>query len=220
MGMKVLQANIHHRRSGTTNLTKKFLDEDFHLALIQESWLVRGKIRGLKGTKGKLLYNLNSEARACILIDKDIKVLPLTDFIHRDLTAVKVRLNIEGRDREIVFCLVYLPYEEKAPPDQTLHKLLQFCAENSLQVVLGLDCNAHHTVWGSTDTNKRGECLLKFILNYNLDILNKGNDPTFITSNRSEVIDITIATPAISKNITKWKVDGRPSGSDHQNIHF
>ncbi|XP_042910805.1 uncharacterized protein [Parasteatoda tepidariorum] len=51
-------------------------------------------------------------------------------------------------------------------------------------------------------------------------ILNKGNDPTFITSNRSEVIDITIATPAISKNITKWKVDGRPSDSDHQNIHF
>lgn len=33
-----LQANIHHSRSGATNLSKKFLAEDFHLALIQELW--------------------------------------------------------------------------------------------------------------------------------------------------------------------------------------
>ena len=220
MGVKVLQVNIHHSRSGSTNLTKKFLDEDIHLALIQEPWLVRGRISGLKGTKGKLIFDLKSQARTCVLVNKDLEILPLTEFIQRDLTAVKVKLNIEGRDREIVFGSVYLPYEEKAPPDQSLHKLLQFCEENNLQVVLGLDCNAHHVVWGSTDTNKRGECLLEFILKYNLDILNKGNDPTFITSNRSEVIDITIATTLISKNITNWKVDGRPSGSDHQNIHF
>lgn len=220
MVVKVLQANIHHSRSGTTNLSRKFLAEEIHLALIQEPWLVRGRISGLKGTKGKLIYDLKSDARTCILLDKNIEVLPLTEFIHRDLTAVKVKLNIEGSDREIVIGSVYLPYEEKAPPDQTLHNLVNFCAENNLQAVLGLDCNAHHVVWGSTDTNKRGECLLEFILKYNLEIINMGNDPTFITSNRSEVIDITLATSLISKNIKKWRVDGRPSGSDHQNIHF
>ena len=218
--VKVLQANIHHSRSGTTNLSRKFLAGDIHLALIQEPWLVRGRISGLKGTKGKLIYDYNSNARTCILTDKNINVLPLNEFINRDLTAVKVKLNIEGRDREVVFGSVYLPYEEKTPPDQSLHKLLQFCAGNKLQAVLGLDCNAHHVVWGSSDTNKRGECLLEFILNYNLDILNRGNDPTFITSNRSEVIDITVSTQLISKNIKNWRVDGRPSGSDHQNIHF
>jgi len=216
----VVQANLHHSRSGTTNLSRNFLTEDIHLALIQEPWLVRGRISGLKGTKGKLIYDINNNTRTCILLDKNIEVLPLTEFIHRDLTAVKVRLNIEGRDREIVFASVYLPYEEKTPPDHSLHKLMKFCAENNLQAVLGLDCNAHHVVWGSSDTNKRGECLLEFILNYNLEILNEGNEPTFITSNRSEVIDITIATPLISKNIKNWRVDGRPSGSDHQNIRF
>lgn len=88
---------------------------------------------------------------------------------------------------------------------------MQFCAENKLQAVLGLDCNAHHEIWDGTDTNKKGEWHLEFILNYNLDILNVGNEPTFITSNRWEVIDITIATSLISKNIKKWNVESRPS---------
>ena len=220
MVIKILEANIHHSRSGTINLSRKFLTENIHLALIQEPWLIRGKINGLRGTKGRLIYDINNNARTCILIDKEIEAFPLNEFIHKDLTAIKIKLYIDGGIREIVVGSVYLPYEEKNPPNQCLHGLMQFCIENNLQVVLGLDCNAHHAVWGSTDTNKRGECLLEFILRYNLDILNIGNNPTFITSNRSEVIDITIATQQIRKNIKKWRVDGRPSGSDHQNIHF
>lgn len=54
------------------------------------------------------------------------------------------------------------------------------------------DANAHHTHWGSTDANERGEYLLNFILHCCLLICNKGNERTFVTRTRSEALDITL----------------------------
>jgi hypothetical protein len=49
-------------------------------------------------------------------------------------------------------------------------------------------------VWGSTNTNQRGESLLGFIMANNLTIANQGNKLTFITAVRKEVLDVTITT--------------------------
>jgi len=42
--------------------------------------------------------------------------------------------------------------------------------------------------------NNRGESLFNYIMANGLDIMNRCNRPTFVTTNRQEVIDITIAT--------------------------
>jgi hypothetical protein len=55
---------------------------------------------------------------------------------------------------------------------------------------MGCDDNTHHTVWGSTNTNQRGESLLGLMAN-NLTIANQGNKPTFVTAVRKEVLDVT-----------------------------
>ena len=85
---------------------------------------------------------------------------------------------------------------------------------------MGGDVNAHHTVWGSTDTNSRGEKLLEFIASTSMDIMNRGNSPTFVTKNRSEVLDITLATQNISNRISQWHVSNEDSLSDHREINF
>jgi hypothetical protein len=53
-----------------------------------------------------------------------------------------------------------------------------------------------------------------------LNIMNKGNRPTFLTSNRQEVIDITIATFYAGNFIKDWHVTGEVSCSDHRYIRF
>ena len=53
-------------------------------------------------------------------------------------------------------------------------------------------CDAHHTVSDTTDNNKHGDELLENILMHNLCLLNQGNEPTLITINKSEVIDISV----------------------------
>ena len=45
--------------------------------------------------------------------------------------------------------------------------------ENGRELVTGADANAHHSVWGSTDINKRGELLFDYILSTNIYKQNK-----------------------------------------------
>jgi hypothetical protein len=49
-----------------------------------------------------------------------------------------------------------------------------------------------------------------------LDIMNKGNRPTFVTSNRQEIIDITIATFYAGNFIKGWHVTEEVSCLDHR----
>jgi hypothetical protein len=46
---------------------------------------------------------------------------------------------------------------------------------------------------GCTGINPRVN-LLEYLVSANLNILNKGNKPTFVVSNRQEVIDLTLGT--------------------------
>ena len=86
--------------------------------------------------------------------------------------------------------------------------------------MLGCDTNAHHLAWGSSDTNNRGEKHLQFFSTTNLDFLNIGCKPTFQTSNREEVIDITLVSRNMGNAITGWKVSDKISMSDHNHIVF
>jgi len=68
------------------------------------------------------------------------------------------------------------------------------------------DANSHHTCWGSSDTNSRGNALLDYLVTTKLDILNAGVKPTFVTAGRQEVIDISLATADIVTDVISWRV--------------
>jgi hypothetical protein len=75
-------------------------------------------------------------------------------------------------------------------------------------------------LWGSTGTNPRGKILMEYLVGSNLNILNRGNEPTFVVRNRKEVIDLTLGTNNIEERVTNWHVSDDPSLSDHRYICF
>jgi hypothetical protein len=89
-----------------------------------------------------------------------------------------------------------------------------------LQLIAGCDASAHHIIWGSTDINPKGECLMDYLVSTNLNILNKGNKPTFVISDRKEVIDLTLGTDKIGDLVTNWHVSDEISMSDHRYVVF
>jgi hypothetical protein len=94
------------------------------------------------------------------------------------------------------------------------------CRAQGTHLIIGCDANSHHTSWGSTNINNRGESLFNYIMANGLDIMNRGNRPTFVTINRQEVIDITIATFYAGNLIKDWHVTEEVSCSDHRYIRF
>ncbi|XP_050340320.1 uncharacterized protein LOC126766612, partial [Bactrocera neohumeralis] len=73
---------------------------------------------------------------------------------------------------------------------------------------LGCDANAHHTEWGSTDCNERGEALLEFVISKNMSLENVGSEPTFVTNVCKEVLDITLGNDVmigLVSHLRGWK---------------
>ena len=93
-----------------------------------------------------------------------------------------------------------------------------YCENENLYLVVGCDYNAHHSAWGSTNCNRRGEALMEFLHSSNLEILNQGNESTFCSGGRFEVTDITLESLRFLESIINWEVLIEPSLSDHRHI--
>lgn len=222
MVLKVVQANLQHSKLATANLARKFRSEAIDVALIQEPWVVKGRVAGLAESGGKLLYeNTVNTPRSCLLINKDISVLLQQEFCTRDTVTAKLKLGIPGGSRDVIICSAYFPHDSAGPPPtEEVEALIDAVERRGENLIIGADVNAHHVAWGSTNCNTRGEHLLEFIAATRLVILNEGNSPTFITRVRREVLDATFCTPYLANFIKGWRVDGEPSLADHQHIRF
>ncbi|KAH8368567.1 hypothetical protein KR200_006474, partial [Drosophila serrata] len=119
----------------------------------------------------------------------------------------------------------YMAHDEPAPPEPVV-KLLQWAEVTKTTLVLGCDANARHTLWGSSETNERGESLFDNIICRNVTICNKGNTPTFIfpsTENFQgweEVLDLTLLIEQNKYRVENWRVSTEHSFSDHRYIFF
>ena len=61
---------------------------------------------------------------------------------------------------------------------------------------------------------------MEFLGSSNLEILNRGNEPTFSNAARQEVLDITLGSDGLLDSIADWEVSLEPSLSDHRHILF
>lgn len=177
-------------------------------------------IKGL--TSGELVYhtNMTDRPRAALMLSKNTHYIPLTNLMSKDIASALIRVDTQqGGIMQFVAASVYLDYNALEIPNK-LKELVNYCKSQNLQLIIGADANAHHTLWGSSDTNLRGEELLEFISSSELVILNQGNVPTFENRLRKEVLDVTLSTEFISEKIVDWRVSDEPSLSDHKQIRF
>jgi hypothetical protein len=78
----------------------------------------------------------------------------------------------------LVVCSAYLLYHsENSPPTKEFEELVRYCEDKHLYLINGCHSNAHHSVWGSTNCNDRGEAFVEFLSASNLEILNWGMNP-------------------------------------------
>jgi hypothetical protein len=134
--------------------------------------------------------------------------------------AVKIKTSCGRGLSKIFLGLAYLRCNYFEPsPSREMKKLVAGCRAEGSHLVISCDVNTHHTTWGSSSIN-RGETVFNFIMANDLDIMNKGNKPSFVTFNRQEVVDVTVATFYAGNFIEDWHVTEEVSCSDHRYIQF
>lgn len=222
--VRCLQLNAQHSRSATASLCRQLSSRHNTIGLIQEPWVVKNRVRGLGLLQGSVFaspFNGLSKPRTAIYIPKGIPAILLEQFSGADLTAVEVALQLGGKPLNIIVASCYLPSDSTSlPPSLELAGLIEHCKQKGVHCIIGCDCNSHHTLWGSNDNNSRGTALAEYLAGSPFHILNRGCEPTFVTSRGQSVIDITLATTDISKFIVNWQVSREETMSDHKAISF
>ena len=218
--LKLAQLNAHHARGATAILANLLHRRKVDVIMVQEPWIGQGQVRGFSNKFFKVIWNRGCDnPRSCIIVQKDIEFTCVSELVTRDLVTLQCHLKVGNERKTIVIASAYCD-GGKPTPSQELIQLAEYCNSKKLPLLLACDANAHHTEWGSTDTNSRGESFLEFIIKYNLEIMNIGNTPTFVTAARKEVLDITITSQNLARYIQKWQVSAEPSLSDHRIITF
>ena len=135
---------------------------------------------------------------------KGLKTQLLPNCCYKDLVVVEIEIiNGNGARKRVVVASSYLPYGEDNPlPSNRVVDLVEFCQREWLPLILGCNVNAHHKVWGTTDTNGKGEKLLEFLVSTDLKILNRGGEPTFVTVVRKEVLGLTVRSRQLAQKMT------------------
>jgi len=219
--LKVVQINLHHCKLASINIMEQATNGGQHITLIQEPYCPFGRVTGVPPGTTLHVGAVGRRIRSCVITATSIGAWTLHQFSDEDMVTVGVVVNIHGRQELLFLASVYMPYDSSTPPpSQKLHDLVEFCRRKGGRLIIGSDTNAHHTHWGSTDVNNRGEALFEFAMRTDLMVCNQGNRPTFVTQNRSEVLDVTFANLAAHAMITNWKVLDRESFSDHRQIAF
>lgn len=214
--MNILQGNLQHAKAATFILLKRIEELRTDLVLIQEPWISQqGQLCGLSAYKGMVFCCPSDEKpRAVILSQMVASALP--GYQTRDLVAVSISLP-DGKKG--VVASAYFPADESVPPKK-VRELIALCEEKKWPVLIGCDSNAHHTIWRSSNINRRGKELLDFLLENDLRICNKGGRPTFSNAVRDEVLDLTICDSVMEPLVENWMVSNEESGADHKHILF
>ena len=215
----VSQINLHRSKDAAAMLAQRMATTHTGISLIQEPWVVKGVVRGLGAGCRLVVGSSVDRPRACIAL-KGMSGVPLPRFCFRDMAAMTCVVDMEGTRTNLVVASAYFPHDVAEVPPPEVQELVEHCRARRLPLILGCDANAHHTVWGSTDINARGEDLFSFIAGSDLEVANVGNEPTFRNAIRGEVLDLTLVSFSIKDFIKEWKVSDEPSLSDHATIEF
>ena len=202
MMYQVRQLNCGKRLTCTANVNKW----KSQIALLQEP--SRGCEKELR--KYGNVYTVNN-SRSLIFIDKRIDSTMLPSFTDKDITAVMLE------KQNIIVCSLYLDIKKAAWP-KIIYDLVHHCKQQKIKLIIGADTNAHSSMWGSINTNNRGETIEQAIIRQNLFVHNDGKDYTFIGGVGNSKIDVTLSS---HPNLVQgWQVLKEPSFSDHNIIQF
>ena len=201
------QVNLHRAAQAALLLGRNMEERRQMIVLVTEPYTVNGKITSMpKGTR--CIYarpkGQDTRPRAGIVTTMDVSVTAMDSWCTRDCAVALARIG----GKQTVLVSLYLDITLEVQP-QWLDNLMQMIEAKNLPVIMGIDTNAHSTLYG-VDTNARGTAFEDFVLQYGLNVENFGNTPTFETQRGSKhiktFIDVTL-TRDLPTSVKNWRVN-------------
>ena len=211
--ISVLQLNMNKAYNAGIDLLGKINKQKSFLALLQEPYCYKGTLAAIPGRADFIPSTRTGSPRVAIFADKRLKLREITHLCTRDLAAGVCAIG----NKQTLIVSAYLDINLNIR-NEALIKILEYRQEKRLGLIIGMDSNAHSTLWGHSN-NSRGSILTELISEYGLLIRNIGKDFTYDCQLGKSVIDLTL-TCNLGAGIVDWRVSRALNFSDHNTITF
>lgn len=143
----------------------------------------------------------------------------VTIYIRKNIDAQKILLNTTleavavsiSAPKKINICNVYIAPNQEFTSQDIIRLINQI---PSPRIIVG-DFNGHHIIWGSKNTNSRGHTIANAVEQFNLNIMNNGENTRFNSyTGDYSVLDLSICDSTMTPSLT-WEVLPFLYGSDH-----
>ena len=145
-------------------------------------------------------------------------------YIHKDVTYHRIPLNNNAKfqaiavhaflHKRVTICNIYINPQQNF----TQADLKQLTDQLQRPFILTGDFNSHNTLWHDFKTDPRGETIENFVLDNDLNILDK-DEHTYEKFQNGTIykshIDLTIITPDLQPDLDWMTHDEDNGGSDH-----
>ena len=216
------QINLQHSKTASATLVADIEKQGKPcLVLIQEPHVYKNNIRNLY-VKDHSLITGGNKPRAAILCPRTLPVTLVDELSGNDFTCGIINTQLNSKNMpNILLISGYLDinFDPQVTADQLQH-IFDYAKKQSLQILMGVDSNAWSTLWGSKETNKRGEVLEELFFKNDVLIVNRGGKPTFVTCRASSTIDLTLTSSGMVDLVRNWEVLDDDTLSDHKKISF
>ena len=214
------QINLHKAAQASVLVGRGLEGQNQTIVLMTEPYTYDGRITGMpKGTK--VVYDRKSNRtcapRAGIVSSLDVHLTAMDSWCNRDCAVALTRVG----GIQTVLVSLYLDINLEVQPTW-LDNLMQMLDRKGYPVILGVDSNAHSSLYGPSN-NARGNAFEDFILQYGLKVENNIGAPTFETmrGNRhiQTHIDVTLSRD-LKANVLNWRINSDYNASDHNTILY
>lgn len=192
------------------------------VALVQEPYVGRtGVMKQCPGTQViQCSLNRQKPVKAAIVVfGNNLEVIHDPQLVTENVAAVLLKAG------QLTFGVlsVYFEGDQEIDPylsvtQHTIHKL------KTPHILLGGDVNAWSQWWGSVSENHRGAAYNSFLNEWDLQILNTGQTPTFETYRGdrwcTSIVDVTACSLSLLGKVEEWRVERSLTTSDHNAITF
>lgn len=209
----LIQWNCRGFRSNYEEILNLLNDNSAAILCLQETFLKDSDIINIRNytcTYNNFVNN-NDRPSGGVAIFVDSKLPCSTVPLTTKLQAVAMRVTLH---KAITVCSIYIPpnYNLGANELNDLHNQLpQPC------ILMG-DFNGHNILWGSPDTNERGNKLERFLLDNNLCLMNDKRPTYMHAATRTFThLDLSICHPDLFLDFA-WNTGDDLCGSDHYPI--
>lgn len=214
--ISILQWNCRSIRARFNDLS--FLPAEYkcQFVLLSETWLLPNSNLHIPHFHVSRRDRIDSYGGVAIVSHQSMNIKPntLSDYINRTLEHHSIDLiGIEVIIKNSKFELwsIYIPPFSN-PNANIFNDIFSFLSRSP---IIGGDFNGHHSAWGSSASDFRGNLIHSSLSSHGLCILNTGcatriNRPPYPDT----AIDLSASFPNFSLSYT-WSVLINPYGSDH-----